>query len=368
MPRELIATAPSTPAFRDYEEPELAPGQVRIQTEFASPKHGTELVSYRDEPAAHRPYDPTVGAVMPRPADATMFPRGLGNMAVGRVSEIGPGVSRFAVGDRVFGHLPIRETHTVDETSVDALPEGLSPEAAVCLDPAVMALAMREAGIGLGDRVAVFGLGAIGLMAIQLARLAGADRVIAVDPLAARRDLARTFGADDLLDPMADADAGLTIRRLTGAVPEAAVRDGDRIVGGYRERPSQVSNLGVDVAVESSGNIMALHQAIRATRFGGTICVLSFYGGDATGLRLGEEFHINQLRLISARAESLPMRDAPAWTLARLVETALGWLVSGRLRVEGIVTPIVPFAESVDAYRAIDQHPDRSIKLGITFP
>lgn len=368
MPRELIATAPSTPAFRTYEEPELGPRQLRIQTEFASPKHGTELVSYRDEPAAHRPYDRSVGAVMRRPADATTFPRRLGNMAVGRVSEIGLEVSRFAIGDRVFGHLPIRETHTVDETNVDPLPPGLSAEAAVCLDPAVMALAMRDAGIGLGDRVAIFGLGAIGLMAVQLARLAGANRVIAVDPLPARRDLARSFGADDLLDPTADGgDVGLAIRRLTGAVSDPAPAAGERIVGGYREVPTQTGDLGVDVAVESSGNITALHQAIRATCFGGTICMLSFYGGDAAGLRLGEEFHINRLRLISARAESLPMRDAPAWTLARLVETALGWLASGQLRADGIITPVVPFAESVDAYRAIDEHPDRSIKLGIQF-
>ena len=52
----------------------------------------------------------------------------------------------------------------------------------------------------------------------------------------------------------------------------------------------------------------------------------------------------------------------------RLVEVALGWLTSGRLRTEGIVTPVVPFGESVEAYREIDEHPERSIKLGIRFP
>ena len=66
----------------------------------------------------------------------------------------------------------------------------------MCLDPLVMALAMRDAGIKLGDRVAVFGLGAIGLMTVQLAKAAGADWVVAIDPLANRRALAREFGAD----------------------------------------------------------------------------------------------------------------------------------------------------------------------------
>jgi threonine dehydrogenase-like Zn-dependent dehydrogenase len=124
----------------------------------------------------------------------------------------------------------------------------------------------------------------------------------------------------------------------------------------------------VDVAVEVAGSAQALHHAIRATRFGGTVCVMSFYGKDAAGLRLGDEFHVNRLRLVSARVESLPLRDAPVWTLERLVEVALGWLTSGRLRTEGIVTPVVPFEESVEAYREIDEHPERSIKLGIRFP
>jgi threonine dehydrogenase-like Zn-dependent dehydrogenase len=291
-------------------------------------------------------------------------------MAVGIVTEIGPEVTRFAPGDRVFGHFPIRETQTVDQARADPLPAGISAEAALCLDPVVMALAMRDAGIRLGDRVAVFGLGAIGLVAVQLARLAGAAEVIAVDPLANRRDLAMAFGADVAIDPTAgDGDAGLAIRRLTrdGAVP-AEPDAPRRITGGYVERATQESQLGVDVAIEASGSVRALQQAIRATRFGGTVCMISFYGGDATGLLLGEEFHINELTLVSARAESLPMRDAPAWTLARLVNLALDWIGEGRVRTDGLIAPIVPFAESAEAYRMIDEHPERAIKLGIRFP
>jgi threonine dehydrogenase-like Zn-dependent dehydrogenase len=368
---ELVAVAPRTPALRPYEEPPLGPRQIRVRTEFASPKHGTELVAYRDEPAARRPFDQGWGAVLPRSeGGGTDFPRPLGNMAVGVVTEVGSEVSRFRVGGRVFGHFPIRETLTVDEANADPMPPGLTAEAAVCLDPAVMALAMRDARIGLGDRVAVFGLGAIGLMAVQLARLAGAAWVVAVDPIAARRKVALALGADAALDPTADGgDAGLAIRRLTAPAgwEPREVPPGARLLGGYREAPTGGAELGVDVAVEVSGSGAALHHAIRATRFGGTVCVLSFYGGEATGLRLGEEFHINRLRLVSARAQSLPLRDAPGWTLGRLVEVAFAWLTAGRLRADGIVTPVVPFAESADAYREIDEHPERSIKLGIRF-
>ncbi|CAA9518636.1 MAG: hypothetical protein AVDCRST_MAG73-49 [uncultured Thermomicrobiales bacterium] len=370
MPRELVAVAPRTPVLREYDDPPLGPIQIRVATSFASPKHGTELVGYRDDPVARRPYDPAWGAAMSLPeGQGATFPRRLGNMAAGVVAEVGSDVSRFRPGDRVFGHFPIRETQTVDQTGADPLPEGLSPEVAVCLDPAVMAFPLRDARIGLGDRVAVFGLGAIGLMAVQLARLAGAETVIALDPIPARRALALAYGADHALDHLAgDADAGLAIRRLTGDPGDPASRPARRVGGGYREIASQVGELGVDVAVEVSGNPRALHQAIRATRFGGVVCLLSFYGSDAAGLLLGEEFHINRLTLISARAESLPMRDAPGWTLDRMARLCLDWLTSGRLRADGIVTPVVPFDDSPDAYREIDEHPERSIKLGIAFP
>src|ERR671920_1112691 len=289
MPRELIALEPRKPVLREYEEPELRVRQLRIRTEFASPKHGTEMVGYRNEPSARMAYDPEWGCMVPNPADEGPRNFPLGNMAVGVVTEVGPEVTRFGVGERVFGHLPIRETHTVDEEAVDPVPEGLEAEGVVCLDPAVMALAMRDAAIRLGDQVAVFGLGAIGLMAVQLARLAGADRVIGVDPIEARRGVAEALGADVALDPLADGgDAGMVIKRMSGAPrSESGPPSGARVLGGYWEVPTQFGQRGVDVAIEASGSIPALQHAIRATRFGGTICMISYYGGDDAGLKRG---------------------------------------------------------------------------------
>ena len=89
----------------------------------------------------------------------------------------------------MFGHLPIRETHTVDEEAVDPLPDGLEAEAVVCFDPAVMSLAMRTPGPAGGSGRSLRAR-RDGLMAAQMARIAGADRVIGVDPTEARRDVA----------------------------------------------------------------------------------------------------------------------------------------------------------------------------------
>ena len=87
---------------------------------------------------------------------------------------------------------------------------------------------MHDASLKLGDRVAIFGLGAFGLLTVQLARMQGAAWIAASDPIADRRALAEKLGADLVLDPTTT-DVGLELRRLDG--------------------------VGVDVAVEFSGSL-----------------------------------------------------------------------------------------------------------------
>jgi threonine dehydrogenase-like Zn-dependent dehydrogenase len=350
VPRELVAVAPREPVLRTYDPPPLGPGLVRLVAELGSPKHGTELMAFRGPispvsqanptgQVAER-YDPAAGYFKPLPPGTSPFPRLLGNMVVGRVEAVGEGVAGLAPGDRVYGHLPLRDVHVVPAERLTPLPADLSPEAAVCLDPAESALAVRDAHVRLGDRVAVFGLGAIGLFALQYARLSGAALVVGVDPIERRRRLALRLGADVTLDPGAE-DVGAAIRDLT-------------------------RGLGADVTLEVSGNARALHQAIRATRFEGTVGVLAAHAGGAPELFLGREFHWNAIQLVSCRTASQPLRDF-GWDQRRIVELAESLLRRGRLQCEGIVQPVVPFEESAEAYRQIEAHPETCVKLGVRF-
>ena len=349
MPRELVALGVRTPALREYDDQPLGPGEIRVKTSFGAPKHGTELHGYRgDSPFANSHWDAEQRIFLPGAAERTAFPQSLGNIAVGTVTEVAPDVAGVSVGDRVAGYGPLRESqrwvwgNAGTYPGVRRMPDSMTWQDAVCLDPVTVALGgIRDGNVRLGDRVAVFGLGAIGLMAVQLAKLAGASFVAAVDPLATRRAVAAVTGADLVVDP-SELDAGLEIRRATGGP-------------------------GVDVAIESSGSARGLHGAIRGLAFGGTVALVAWYNEFTGGLDLGREAHFNRPNLSFTRAESEPHRDHPRWNNRRQADAAWNLLATGQINCAPVIQPIVAFDDVVAAYREIDEHPERSVKLGVRF-
>ncbi|MBI4552874.1 MAG: zinc-binding alcohol dehydrogenase [Candidatus Latescibacteria bacterium] len=340
MPLELIADQPGHAILRAYEEPPLQPDHVRIRSLFSSVKHGTELRGFRGTSAdTSARWDGELRLHVRGEPVRAQFPMPLGNMCLGVVTEVGGRVSRLKVGDRVFSHFSLRETHTVQEQRVQVAPEGVSPQSLMYWDPADFAVGgVRDGHVRLGDRVAVFGLGAIGQMVVQAARLAGARWVIAVDPIERRRDAAARHGADLTLDP-ARGDAGVEVKRRTDTI-------------------------GVDVAFETSGSSAALYDALRSARYQGTVVSTAYYVGPAHGLLLSGEWHRNRVSIVSSRACSEPLPDY-GWDFARIQSESLALLVEGRLKADDLIDPIVPFARAAEAYQEINEHPERSIKLGI---
>lgn len=348
MPREIVTRDGATFRFRDYDLPPLGPQDVRVRTGFAAPKHGTEAHALTGSALDAKVWDADLRMFLPNPAPATKSEpaeRGMGNIIVGTVTEIGPAVTRFAAGDSVFGYGPIRESNQAAEDHWQALGV-LSPEDAVCTDPAHVAfVAMRDGNIRIGDDVAVFGLGAIGQMAVQIARASGARRVLAVDPITLRRDCAAAHGADAVLDP-ASGDAALAIKRATG-------------------------DKGVDVAMETSGNAKALHEAIRCIRQCGTVVHVPWGPKSCADLHLDEEWHLNRPTLVGSQCWEgwgNPDRSYPLWDGPRQRAVVRDLFERGILTGQGIVTPIVPFADADSALADIFRAPERTIKVGVTFP
>lgn len=349
MPREYTLARPRELQFNTYEDAPLAPDEVRAQAVLSGISHGTELNLFRGTAPFHdKRFDPDLRLFVPD-SGAGMYPATLGYEWVGRVVAAGAEVKGIAPGDLVHLPFPHRETHTFRPAELtmigraEPLPASLTPEGAVMLALAGVALqAVHDAHIKLGDRVAVFGMGVIGLLAVQLARLNGALWIDAVDPLPQRRALALEYGADRPLDPNAG-DVALAIKN-------ASVEP------------------GADIAIELSGSDAALHEAVRCVRKAGTVVAGGFYRGGAASLRLGEEWHHNRVTLISSMGVwDCPHRDYPAWDRARIHATATHLLASGDLRTDGLITHRFPFERAQDAYDLIDQHPDAVVKVVLTY-
>ena len=344
MPTQFLITAPRTIEFREYEEKPLQPDEIRIRALVSGIKHGTEMALYRGKtPFLDRRFDPDYRLFMPREENTSFYPINVGSWLVGEVIETGSAVTRFKVGDRVHGEMSHRPTNVRPESTVFPLKSGMKPELAVGTDPAIFALtAVHDAQVKVGDRVVVFGLGALGLLAIQIARLNGAEQVFAVDLIEKRRELALELGADAAFNPT-DGDVALAIKDQTGTK-------------------------GVDVAIEISGAYPALQSAIRSIQPGGTIVAASYYGGNAQ-LELGAEWHHNRPTLISSMPVwGMPHRCAPLWDLKRVQETALRLIESGRLQVEPLLTHRYAYDEAAAAYAFIDSHPEQTIKTLLDYP
>jgi threonine dehydrogenase-like Zn-dependent dehydrogenase len=202
-------------------------------------------------------------------------PRVLGHEFSGVVRAVGSNVTSVSPGDRVavepsvpcgacfFCHegLPYMcaqrasfhggfgEYTVAPQAALFPIPEGVSLEAASLSEPLSCCLhTINRAGIRPADRVAIVGAGIIGLLLLQLARRAGATRILVSDPAAHRRETAQRLGADVVVDPLAT------------DVVEAA-RD---ISGGY----------GVDVALEAVGSAQTVRDCLALPRRGGTAVIM----------------------------------------------------------------------------------------------
>jgi predicted dehydrogenase len=129
----------------------------------------------------------------------------LGYSNVGRVSDVGSGVTGFLVGDRVVSNGKHAEIVSVPKNLCARVPDGVSDEAAAFTVIGAIGLqGIRLAEPTLGECVVVTGLGLIGLMCVQILRAQGC-RVLGIDPDPERLELARQFGAE-AISPAAGGD------------------------------------------------------------------------------------------------------------------------------------------------------------------
>ena len=349
MPQTVQITSPRCVEVIDQPAPELGPGQVRVRTSYSGISAGTELTAYRgSNPYLTRSWDPELRLFVDDAGGLSYPVAGLGYSEVGQIVEAAPDVADDPglppVGAQVWGIWGHRGEAVLaaEQLRGCTLPEGLDPVAATFARVGAVALnAVLAADVHLSETVAVFGQGVLGLLTTRLVRLSGGT-VVAIDAVPGRLEKALEYGAGAVVDAR-DASAGPQLRLLT---------DGR----------------GADVAIEISGSYPALHEAIRGVAVNGRVVAAGFYQGDGVGLRLGDEFHHNRVRLICSQIGGVPPDVAGRWSQTRLNQTFLRLAVDRQVDLLGLVTHVIPVEEAAAAYRMLDRRPHEALQVVLKFP
>jgi len=208
---------------------------------------------------------------------------------------------RFAGHGQTDGML--RELMPWPARLLHPLPDQVTDAAGALLEPLGVALHALDLGhVRFGATVAVVGCGPIGLLLVQLLRAAGASRVLAVEPLAHRREAAREFGAHEVREPAAD-----------------------------------LSGYGADVAFEVAGPDPAVRTAMESVRPGGRVVLAGIPDDDSTTF---------QASLARRKGLTIAMVRRMNDTYPRAIDLA----VRGAVRLEPLISRSADLTDAADAF------------------
>ncbi|HWB84335.1 MAG TPA: alcohol dehydrogenase catalytic domain-containing protein [Bryobacteraceae bacterium] len=335
---ELIAPGEFRLAQQKIEPPGAGEVQVRVEAVGIC---GSDLHSYSE------------GAVGDTPC---RFPMVLGHEPAGTVVQTGTGVTGWFPGDRAAfepaiycyhcefcrtGHHNVcehirflstpgdpgffREYVNLPAASLLGIPKQISLDQATLIEPLAVALhSMQFADVRLGETVAVFGAGPIGLLTIACLRAVGARHIWAVEPVAHRREMALQIGAAEALDP----DSVDVVHQLRDAT-------------GQR---------GVDCAIDCAAKANTTNWAIRAARNAGRVVITGIHSEVVVGFEMSpmrrKELAIYNVR--RSNHESEAARD--------LLASHLDWFAP-------MLTHTRPLARISEAFSVTKRYADGVVKM-----
>lgn len=297
--RALWVTGPGRCELRAHALGPLAPGHVRVRTRLSGVSRGTERLVF----AGEVPQSEHARMRAPFQAGEFAFPVKYGYCATGTVVA-GEG---HTPGTRVFALHPHQDVFDVPAAAAVPIPEGV-PDAAAPLaahmETAVNALWDQPARVG--DRIAVVGLGAVGLCVARLAARTPGTTVFGIDPSEAAR-------------------------RRAGLAEDGAGN--------------------CNLVFHCSGTEAGLARAIELAGFEATIVELSWYGARTVAAALGGAFHSRRLTLAASQVGAVSPARRATYGHAQRLALALALLADPGLRAD-LGTP-VPFDELPGRYAAL---------------
>lgn len=331
----------------------LGADDVRLRTLKSGISTGTELTAYRGtNQYLTKLWDPElrlfriVPASEVDPSNRTSLTWPViawGYEECGEVIEVGSNVHDIPLGTIIFGTWGHRTHHIVHASYARErfLAAHVDPKHGIFSQIGAIALnGILDSRLVLGETVAVFGLGIVGLLTAQLAKLAGAY-VIGVDMLKMRRDVALQVGIDHVLNPE-DCDVAEQIKLLT-------------------------NKRGADVVFESSGNYRAYHEAIRSAAYSSRVVAQGFYQGEARGVFLGDEAHHNRINVVVSQISGVAPELQHRWNELRLQKTFMRFVEEGRLQLDPLITHVISAAQSADAFAMVDTRQNETLQVILDF-
>lgn len=303
----------------------LAPTEVVIENEASVISAGTELARLHGLESD------------------TSFPARPGYGSIGRIIAKGSDVDDFEIGAHVFfagRHASIqRFNHKEDHqwAYLFPVPEDMNPvHASIGCMAQIAATAPNLANVSLNDTVAVFGLGMVGMLAACMFKLKGA-RVIGVDPVAHRCELAKQMGIETTVCVPA-AEQVDALMELTGGV-------------------------GVDMAVDAVGHAGVIANAAKSCRLFGEIYLLGSPRAPIQG-NLTEVFslvHLNCLKIIGAHMWQYPVDEQRGVKMScvRNFDTMFDLIRSGKLDVAPLISHVIGPEQVADTYLGLQDNPEQ---------
>jgi S-(hydroxymethyl)glutathione dehydrogenase/alcohol dehydrogenase len=214
------------------------------------------------------------------------------------------------------------------------------------------ATAQVLASIAPGSTAAIVGCGPLGLSAVQGARIAGASKIIAIDPIKVRRELALKVGATHALDPNVERD------KLVASVREMTSTPNNRLWSGGRDSGGLLGGSGADFVIEGAGadrakpkaeagpdptGVLPMRQAYEMCAPGGHVITTSLPSGTISFPAVffaigGRTHHAGQA------GGANPMRDIPRF---------VAMLDAGQYDAKSLATMVVPIERMLEAYEEV---------------
>jgi len=289
--------------IEQVDEPNVGPGQVKVKVAWTG-ICGSDLHAYHFGLGI---------AYEEHPISKQKAPLILGHEFSGTITEVGDDVTTLAVGDKVAvepvlhcgacencrkgfynlcsvsqagflglaGDGGFAEYAVADEKYFHKLPDHMSLEEGALVEPTAVAFhAVRESRLQVGESVAIFGAGPIGLLTLLCAQAAGAAETFVIDISPERLKKADELGATYVIDPSKE-DAVTKIMQITGN--------------------------GVDVAYEAAGVQSTFESALASTKSRGTALIIAGYGGEVSFDPNAALFKETNIKFILAYANEFEM-------------------------------------------------------------